>query len=157
MQMVVNSAELFLNNHPLYLNDNDCKLDKRIVSFKNFMSRHGLDPIVDLYEVPSRYTSHRKKYSYVPETHRSNIRSIVSFFCDLHKNNLSLQNFEECNIVFHHGELKFRGLKLVQRLNDADKGKDLTLLSNAIVNFFGNYNIPTSIADLLDYIQNYRY
>lgn len=146
-------------DHPLYLNDGDSR-DKKIVSFNTYMSRAG--PIIDSFKVPSNYTDIKLDYSFVPELHRANLKTIIDFICDLLKQKLSLESFNESNIVFQRGQLKFCGLKIVKRLNYEDKERVLELLHDVIWDLINKYNykrfdIPTPVNDLLSCIRFFRY
>lgn len=155
MQMVLSTTF----NHPDYLSDNSC--DTVIESFEKHISRVD-EPIVEEFHVPSRYTGVKLKHTYVPESHRARIRTIVSFVCDQHKMGRSLESLDESHIVFHHDQLKLRGLKFEQSLRVEDRARDFTLLHNLLDNMFDKYNYnnyerPKAVDDLLNDIKECRY
>lgn len=156
MQMTTSSLD-----HRLYLNDDEYRRDKQnIESVVQYMSRCG--PTVDMYDVPCINSSDKLEYTYVPELHRHGIRKIISFFGDIHKKRWSMKSFEESNIVFHRGEMKFKGLEFKERLHAMDKEEDMKNLHQVIENMISrynhnNYSMPTAIEDLLTHIKDYRY
>lgn len=147
-------------DHPRYLNEEDSS-DTEIESMNEYMSRVGV-PIVETCQVPAG--NPRDRYTFVQELHRSHLKIIVEFICDLHEKNLSLDgSFQVSNIVFLRDELKFCGLKFAHRLQDEDRQRDLRFLHHVIKNLVQTYNkgdngqLPTPINHLLSVIEKYRY
>lgn len=127
-------------------------------SFKTYMSSVG-DPIIELFEVPSKNTDNKLKCSYVPNVHRAIIKTIVEFFCNLSKKGQSVESLKEENIFYNKVErkLEFHVQKNVELLEESDRAQHFKLLHDVIKNLFGNHRIPLPIWDLLLTLRYYRY
>lgn len=132
-------------------------------SCHEYMSR--VEPLVQMYKVPTAYIDigeEKLGHTYVPETHRDHLRTIVNFVCKLHNKGRSLKSLDESNIVFHNNMLRLRGLNFVDSLGVEDRVRDLTLLHNLLESLFGTYNnkkyrLPASVVDLLSTLRECRY